>query len=354
MTSIPQRIADYQTDREMLGRRAEFAMLARYYMLARTGPAGAVQLALADRAPQRVVDAIKAAVDPMSLQSVGAVLSPFQLLAQSFMQSLAQFGAFDSMLGSMLKLPLRTKIVALTATITGTTLAETDVKRIGQLALSASDLAINKAAAVIAITKEVLVGGGDGALQFLERELRQGVAVATDSAFLALITAGAPSMPSSGSNAIAMRLDLRALIQTIKFGAASRLFLITNPQVSTAWATIGDVSGGPAFPNATYNGGSAGGIPIIVTDGCPANQIILADASGIAANSEGLRLDTTEVASLNMDSAPDSPPLAATAYVNLWHQNMMAAKVERFFGAKTVRPNAVAVITGASYSGTSP
>jgi hypothetical protein len=122
-------------------------------------------------------------------------------------------------------------------------------------------------------------------MQFLERELRNAVAVATDTQFLGLITAGAPSMPSSGSNAIGMRLDLRALVQTVDIGAASRLFLITTHEIAAAWATVGDASGGPAFPNATYNGGTAAGIPIVSTDGCPSGQIILADASGIAANS---------------------------------------------------------------------
>ena len=84
-----------------------------------------------------------------------------------------------------------------------------------------------------------------------------------------------------------MRLDLRALLQTVDIGAASRLFLITTPDIAAAWATVGDLGGGPAFPNATYNGGSAGGVPIVSTDGCPAGTIILADASGIAANQRG-------------------------------------------------------------------
>src|SRR5689334_11858866 len=110
--TIAQQIGDLHLARELDGKRREFAMVAKYLLLGK-GAFVAADLARGDGAPQRVVDAIKASVDPMSLSSVGAQLSPFALLASSFMQSLAIGGsAFDIMLGSMMRLPLRTRIVA--------------------------------------------------------------------------------------------------------------------------------------------------------------------------------------------------------------------------------------------------
>src|SRR5262249_34287843 len=149
----------------------------------------------------RVLDAIKAAVDPLSIGSVGTVLSPFQTLAQAFLNSIVGQSAFDTMLPSMMRLPLRTRVISVTSAATGVALAESDVKRISSLQLSASDLLINKTAATIALTKETLVAGGDGVLQFLEAELRSAVSIATDTQFLSLITAGAPSIPAHGGNA---------------------------------------------------------------------------------------------------------------------------------------------------------
>ena len=67
-----------------------------------------------------------------------------------------------------------------------------------------------------------------------------------------------------------------------------------------------------------------------------------------------LRVDSSEITSLQMDSAPDSPPTASTNMINLWQNNMVATKVERFFGAKVVGSNAVAMITSANYTGGSP
>jgi Phage capsid family len=223
------------------------------------------------------------------------------------------------------------------------------------LQLAASDLPISKTAAIIALTVETLRAGGDGALQFLERELRQAVALATDTQFISLITSGATSIPSSGASAIGARLDIRALIQAINGpGAASRLFLITTVDIAAAWSTLADNAGGPAFPNATYNGGNAGGIPIVATDGCPSGTIILADASRIAGNSIDLSVDSSSVAALQMDSAPDSPPTALTNILSLWQANMVAAKLERLFAAKVCVPNSVVMITGANYTGSSP
>ena len=356
--TIPQKIAQVQFDREANDRQRDFVNVIKFMMLGR-GAAQAARLAQEARAPARVVQSLeemivsRAAQDPMSISSVGDQLAPFQILANAFAASLVN-SAFDRMLPSMLKFPLRTRIIGATSMITGSTLGEMAVKRVSSLSLTAGDLEIGKTGAVIVVSKELLVAGPDGTDRYLETELKSAVSVATDAAFLALITAGATSIPSSGSNAAAMRLDVRALAQSITIGAASRLFLITTPDLAVAMATIGDSAGGAAFANAKYNGGDAGGIPILVSDGCTAGEVILADASGIAAAAEAFRVDSSGITSVQMDTAPDSPPTASTNMLNLWTQNLAAVRVERYFGAKVVRSNSVAKITGATWAGSSP
>lgn len=349
--TIAARIANLQTERDWHGRRADFLRVCRYLAL------GSIQesprwLAEQDHAPERVVEAIKAASDPLT---VSTTLSPFQLLAGSFLESLAGTFAFDTMLSSMLNLPLRARVVAATSTVTGNTLAERDVKRVGSLSLSASDLDIAKVGALIVLTAETLKFGGDGATRFLELELRRAIGLASDTLFLSILSAAATStIASSGSSGSAMRFDLRALLQNVTLGATSRPFLITTPDIAAAWATIGDSGGGVVFPDATWSGGSAAGVPIIASDGCAAGEIILADATGIAAGQEGLRIERSEHATVQASDAPDSPPSAATGYVSLWQLDLVGLLAERFISAKVVRSNAVAKITGASYAGNSP
>src|SRR5262249_54449929 len=150
-----------------------------------------------------------------------------------------------------------------------------------------------------AVTREVLLMGGPGVAAYLESQLRLALAPVTDNLFLSLITAGAPVFPSQGSNAIGARLDLRSLLQNVTTGTASRLFLITTPLICKAWATLSTADGASAFPNMNYDGGNVGGIRVISSDGCPNGQMILADASGIAAAQEGVRIDTSSTTSLD-------------------------------------------------------
>jgi hypothetical protein len=121
--TIAQQIGDLHLARELNGKRRDFAQVCRYFMLGRTGAANAADLAIRDRAPQRVVDAIPSAFDPLSLASVGGALSPFETLASAFLNSLVSASAFDTMLGSMLRLPLRTKVTSVTSTIVGNSYA---------------------------------------------------------------------------------------------------------------------------------------------------------------------------------------------------------------------------------------
>ena len=144
------------------------------------------------------------------------------------------------MLPSMLQVPLRTRIISATSMISGASLAELDIKPISSLVISAGDLEISKTGAQVVLSREVVLAGADGTTKWLENELKLALAQVTDTRFLSLITSGATSMPSSGSNASAMRLDLRSLVQTVNIGSASKLFLITTADIAAQWATVGD------------------------------------------------------------------------------------------------------------------
>jgi len=78
--SIAGQIGAAVVTRENMSQRDDFMRVCRYFMLG-GGPAAASRLAEADRAGERVVAAIKAAVAPMSVGEFGTMLSPFQALA---------------------------------------------------------------------------------------------------------------------------------------------------------------------------------------------------------------------------------------------------------------------------------
>jgi hypothetical protein len=65
-------------------------------------------------------------------------------------------------------------------------------------------------------------------------------------------------------------------------------------------------------------------------------------------------LDTSQQATVQLDTPGDSPPTAATVMTSLWQNDLVALKAERFIGAKLLRADACAKITGAAYTGNSP
>ena len=117
-----------------------------------------------------------------------------------------------------------------------------------------------------------------------------------------------------------------------------------------------DQKGVSAFPDLTPTGGSINGITVLVSDAVTAGQVILADASGIAAASGDLMMNDFDEGSFQGEAPADSPISSSTNFQSLWQLNLTAIVVERFFVAVRLRSDAVAVVSNSnSYqSGNSP
>jgi hypothetical protein len=61
-------------------------------------------------------------------------------------------------------------------------------------------------------------------------------------------------------------------------------------------------------------------------------------------------IDASTEASVQMDSAPDSPPSAATNMVSLWQMNLIGLRAERWINWLKRRATAVAYLQGAKYA----
>lgn len=97
-------------------------------------------------------------------------------------------------------------------------------------------------------------------------------------------------------------------------------------------------------------GGKLMGIPFIVSNNVPIasglSSITLFDAGELLLADDGQMLfDASSEASLQMDSAPTNPPVAATVMVSMFQQNMLAIKVERYIYWLMRRPGATSVVS---------
>src|SRR5262245_66566581 len=101
------------------------------------------------------------------------------------------------------------------------------------------------------------------------------------------------------------------------------------------------------------------GYPVIASEnvksmgGSPADgsNLIFAKTSEIMLADDGQTvLDASNQASVQMDTAPDSPPTASTTLVSLWQMNMTGIRAERWINWKKRRSTAVGYIQNALYS----
>jgi hypothetical protein len=228
----------------------------------------------------------KAAVAAGTSSGWGSALSQYNLLADGFLESLRNFGAFDAMLPAMRRVPFRTKVGLSTSIITGSIVTEGTAKPISALSLSGGQISENKAVAILVVTAELAKFGDAAAGNLFANELSNAVAVATDQKFIAILTTGAASFASAGTSATGAWADVRALLAAVTTTARSKLFLLTTSAIAKALAALHTSAGDAAFEDMTANGGTIAGITVVVSDGVPAGTMVMVDAQQVCAASE--------------------------------------------------------------------
>ena len=107
--------------------------------------------------------------------------------------------------------------------------------------------------------------------------------------------------------------------------------------------------GTPVFPDISISGGNFKGIQIITSQAASALVVALQPQLILYADEGGVTIDASREASLQMDSAPDSPATATTVTVNLWQHNLVGLRAERFANWKRAHAKAVKYLTAAAY-----
>jgi HK97 family phage major capsid protein/HK97 family phage prohead protease len=293
-----------------------------------------------------------------------------QNLASEFAQLLVPATIIGRLPG-LRRVPFNIKVPRATQNPTAYWVGEGKVKPLSSMAFDQVSLGFAKVAGIVPITEELLKFSSPSAEGIILDGLRDAIAYLTDRDFLdpskaatdispASITNGVSAITPTGITADAFRDDLGTLLA--RYLAAnmgvSGLVLVTTSTLAMQLSLMRNTLGQREFPDITVNGGVLEGIPVIVSEniasptGSPtdgtlivainANEVMLADDGGI-------EIDVSREASLQMDSAPDSPETTSTVMVSLWQHNMVAFKAERFINWTKRRTAAVQLISGAAY-----
>jgi HK97 family phage major capsid protein/HK97 family phage prohead protease len=296
-----------------------------------------------------------------------------QVVASEFAEFLRPLTIIGRIPG-LRRVPFNIKIPRATGGTTAGWVGEAAPKPITAMSFDSITLLWAKAAGISVLTEELVRFSNPAAEEVVRSDLARGIVQFLDRAFVdptvtavagvspASITNGITAITPTGVNMAAFRADTRALFQQLLLAnqpIGSGVWIMTQQQaiaLSLAQNSLGQI----IYPTINAMGGTLLGFPVVASENMPASggspadgyPIVFAVADEILLADDGqVVVDVSREASLNMDSAPDSPPTAATNMISLWQVNQMAIRAERWITWQRRRTSAVAYIgPGAHYA----
>lgn len=231
-------------------------------------------------------------------------------------------------------------------------------KPVSKLAFATITLGITKCAGIIVITEELARLSTPSAEQTIRNDMIAGIAAFLDVEFTdpakapvagvspGSIANGVTPLTSAGTSPANARTDIQAMAAAMTAANISTVgaVLLMSETNALALGSALNPLGEALFPALGAQGGTALGFPVIASQAL-ANHVELVSAPNILfADDGGVTIDVSREASVQMDSAPDSPPLATTILTSLWQNNLVGLRAERFINWKSSRTGAVQLV----------
>ncbi|MDY1142986.1 phage major capsid protein [Pseudomonas aeruginosa] len=271
---------------------------------------------------------------------------------------------------SLRRVPFRVPLIGQTSGGDGYWVGEGQAKPLTKFDFERNTLEPLKVANIAVATMEVIRDSSPSADGIIRDQLAAALRQRLDIDFIdpdkaavagvspASILNGVVGIASSGTDADAVRADLKALFSAFiaaNNAPTSGVFIMTAT-MALSLSLMVNALGQPEFPTITMTGGTLNGLPVIVSEFVPTDSsgsiVALVNASDIYLGDEGgIDLSMSTEASLQMDNAPDNPTTASTVLVSLFQRNLVAFRAERAISWARRRTSAVAYLTGVNWGG---
>lgn len=262
---------------------------------------------------------------------------------------IGQFG--NGSIPSLNRIPFNVRIAGQTTGGNAYWVGEGAPKPLTPFDFTATELRWAKVAAISVLTEELIRFSNPSAERLVRDALAAAVIERLDIDFVdpdkaavtnvspASITNGVTPIGSTGNDADAIRCDIQAL--WAPFIAANNpprtAVYIMDSITALALSMMQNPLGQSEFPGLTMNGGTLGGVPVIVSDYLPVDSsghiVILANARDIWLADDGqVTIDASDQASLQMLDNPtnNSATATATSMVSMFQTNSVAFRAERY------------------------
>lgn len=311
----------------------------------------------------------KAAVTPGSTTNPawGGTLVYAETMASEFIELLRP-KTIIGRLPSLRRVPFNVRIPRQTGGITTAGWVGQGLsKPVGSLSLDAVTLPWAKVAVIVAMTEELARFSDPSAESVVNNDMIAAISQFLDKQFVdpsiapvagvnpGSITNGLTPITSTGSTVAQVTADLATMLSAMS-GAGIPMNApawIMHPRTAIYLTLLRGATDTAAFPSMAANG-TLLGYPVITSTSVPLGggpgflgMVILLDQPEVfLADDGGVSLDVSREASLQLDTAPATPP---TPLTSLWQQNLIGIKAERFiFWMRRFDP-AVQVLTGVPY-----
>lgn len=296
-----------------------------------------------------------------------APLVPYQNMTSDFISLLRPATLLGRMNG-LRNVPFNVRIPGQTQGSTVAWVGETAPKPVSALGFEDITLRFNKLAGIVVISDELARLSTPSAEAIIRGDLVAQIAQFTDDSFInpayaavadvrpASVTNGVTPVPASGTDADALRADVRAVYSQFiaaNLSTAGAAWVMTSTQAMAIGMLLNPL-GQPEFPGLGADGGVFMGLPVLVSEVVPSDSngsiiVLIKQSEILLADEGGVTIDVSREASLQMNSTPDNPATASTVLTSLWQNNLLGIRAERMITWRKRRPQAVAYISGANY-----
>ena len=293
-----------------------------------------------------------------------APLVPYANMTNEFISLLRPATLLGRMTG-LRNVPFNIRIPGQTQGSTVAWVGETAPKPVSALGFEDITLRFNKLAGIVVISDELARLSTPSAEGIIRQDLVDQIAQFTDDSFInpayaavgevrpASVTNGVTPVPASGTDADALRADVRAVYSQFiaaNLSTAGATWVMTSTQAMAIGMMLNPL-GQPEFPGLGADGGVFMGLPVLVSETVPSDSngsiiVLIKQSEILLADEGGVTIDVSREASLQMDSAPAT---GAQQLVSLFQNNLLAIRAERMITWRKRRPQAVAYISGANY-----
>lgn len=257
------------------------------------------------------------------------------------------------------KVPFNVNVPQQTGGATIQWVGELKPKPVSAMAFAMQSLTWSKVASIVVLSQELVRFSNPSAEGLVRDSLVKDIALFLDQQFInpavaavagvnpASITNGAPTAAAT-VNPFADILGLVNHFTTNNIPVSGLTFILSPANaLALSFKTYSD--GSPQFPGIGVDGGTWKGMKFIVSNTVTTSVIALQPSYILLADDGGVTIDASTEASLQMDSAPDSPVLATTILASMFQMNAVAIRAEQYINWVRVGTNTVKYLTAAAW-----